>query len=106
MRQSADRLANFAGGVVGGAIGATRGKRVEGALIGSQIAPQLIERGALAIAGATKKKRRQSKAQKSRSRNMSKAMKKANAMGRLKNGNYRKGWDSKKIMKTAHRMCK
>ena len=106
MRQSADRLANFAGGVVGGAVGARRGKPMEGALIGSQLAPRIIESGALALAGAVKKKRKQSKNQKSRARNMSKAMKKANSMGRLKNGNYRKGWDAKKIMRTAHRLCK
>ena len=106
MRQTADRLAGVAGGIVGTAIGARRGKPVEGALLGQQLAPQLIERGALAIAGAVKKKRRQSKGQKSRARNMSKAMKKANSMGRLKSGSYRKGWDAKRVMRTAHRLCK
>jgi len=87
-------------------LGARRGKPMEGAAIGSAMAPRIIETGALALAGAVKKKRRQSKGQKSRARNMSKAMKKANSMGRLKSGSYRKGWDAKKVMRTAHRLCK
>jgi len=104
MRQTAD--SNFAGGIVGSAIGARRGKPVEGAAIGSAMAPRLIEQGAFAIRDLVKKPRKQSKGQKTRSRNMSKAMKKANSQGRLKSGAYRKGWDAKKVMKTAHRLCK
>ena len=106
MRQTADRLSQFAGGIVGGAIGARRGKVLEGRAIGAAVAPRLIEDSALAIRDFVKPKRKQTKGQKSRSKKMSKAMKKASSMGRLKSGKYRKGWDAKKIMKTANRLCK
>jgi hypothetical protein len=106
MRQTADRLANFAGGIVGGAVGARRGKPMEGAAIGSALAPRLIEEGAFAIRDFVKKPRKQTKGQKSRSKRMSSAMKKASSRARLKNGNFRAGWNQKKLMQTAHRLCK
>lgn len=105
MRQSADRLAQFAGGNIGAAIGGRRGKPMEGALIGQAIAPRIIEDTALSIAGTIKGKRKQTKSQKARSKNLSKAMSKANSMGRLKNGSLRRGWTQAKIMKTAHRLA-
>ena len=99
MRSTADDLSSFAGGIIGGRIGGTRGR-----LIGQEIAPKIIETTALKIRDKVKAKR--TKGQKTRQKKMSAAMKKANSMGRLKNGKYRKGWDSKRIMRTAHRMCK
>ena len=35
---------------------------------------------------------------------MSAALKKANKMARKKNGDFKKGWNQKKVMKTAHRI--
>ena len=111
MRRAADALAGGAGAVVGGALGTAAAARTgnmalipQGRIAGATLAPELIERGALAI--RDKVKRKQTKSQKSRSKRMSKAMKKANSKGRLKNGNYRKGWDAKRIMREAHRLCK
>ena len=111
MRRAADSLSAGAGAVIGTGIGTLAASRTgnpaliqQGRVAGAALAPQIIERGALAI--RDKVKRRQTKSQKSRSKRMSKAMKKANSKGRLKNGNYRKGWDAKRIMREAHRLCK
>ena len=35
---------------------------------------------------------------------MSAALKKANKMARKKNGDFKKGWNQKRVMKTAHRI--
>ena len=101
MRAVADSLAAGAGSVVGGRLFGPRG-----ATIGSAVAPSIVEKTALAVGSAVKKKRRQSKTQKARSRKMSKAMKTINKKARLKNGSYRKGWDAKRVMRAANRMCK
>jgi hypothetical protein len=37
-------------------------------------------------------------------RGMSAALKKANKMARKKNGDFKKGWNQKKVMQTAHRI--
>lgn len=106
LRGIADQLAGFAGGTVGAIIGTRRGKPVEGALLGRTIAPRLVESAALGIADVVKRKRKQSRGQKARSKKMSTAMKKANSKAKLKNGSWRKGWNQKRLMKEAHRLCK
>ena len=100
MKSTADELAQFAGGVIGARIGGPQGR-----LIGAAIAPEIIERGALAIRDVVKKKRKQTAGQKRRSRNMSKAMKKASSRARLKNGDFRKGWNQKRLMQLANKLC-
>jgi len=35
---------------------------------------------------------------------MAKALRKANSMARKKNGDFKKGWNQSKVMKTAHRI--
>lgn len=37
-------------------------------------------------------------------RGMSAALKKANKMARKKNGDFKKGWNQRRVMKTAHRI--
>jgi len=100
MKSTADELASFAGGVIGARIGGPQGR-----LIGAAVAPTIIERGALAIRDVVKSKRKQSAAQKRRSRNMSKAMSKANGKAKLKNGSWRRGWNQKRLMEYAHKVC-
>jgi hypothetical protein len=100
MKSTADELAQFAGGVIGARIGGPSGR-----LIGAAVAPTIIERGALAIRDVIKKPRKQSPAQKRRSKNMSKAMTKANEKAKLKNGSWRKGWNQKRLMEYAHKVC-
>lgn len=39
-------------------------------------------------------------------RTMSSCLKAANAKGKLKNGNFRKGWDQRRIMTYAHKLCR
>ena len=104
LRGIADQLAGFAGGTIGAAIGARRGKPMEGSLIGRTLAPRIIETGALAIADKIKKKR--SRKQKGRDKRMSNAMSKAISKAKLKNGSWRKGWNQSRLMKEAHRLCK
>ena len=100
MKSTADELAQFAGGVIGARIGGPSGR-----LIGSAIAPTIIEKGALAIRDVVKKKRKQTSGQKKRSKSMSKAMKKASSRARLKDGSFRKGWNQKRLMKYANKVC-
>ena len=57
-------------------------------------------------AGPPKKKRKMSAAGKKRAKLMSKNLKIANARGRKKNGEYKKGWGQSRIMSTAHRMTR
>ena len=106
LRGIADQLAGFAGGTIGAAIGARRGKPMEGALIGRTLAPRIIETGALAIAEKIRKPRKQSSSQKKRSKKMSKALSKANSKAKKKNGDFKKGWNQSRLMKEAHRLCK
>ena len=101
MRSTADDLASFAGGVIGGRIAGPRGT-----LIGQELAPRIIEQGALKIASSVKRKRRQTKGQKKRSRAMSTAMKKASSKAKIKNGKFRKGWNQSRMMKYAHKICR
>lgn len=37
---------------------------------------------------------------------MSRCLKEANTRGKLKNGKFRKGWDQRRIMTFAHKLCK
>ena len=53
-----------------------------------------------------KKKRKMSANGKKRAKLMSKNLKIANARGRKKNGEYKKGWGQSRIMSTAHRMTR
>jgi len=39
-------------------------------------------------------------------RTMSSCLKQANARGKLKNGRFRKGWDQRRIMTYAHKLCR
>jgi len=48
----------------------------------------------------TKRSRKKTKSDK----NMSKALERANELGRKQNGDLRKGWNQARIMKTAHRL--
>jgi hypothetical protein len=75
-----------------------------GRVAGATLAPSLIEEGALRIADKVKPK--QSRKQRKRSKNLSKALKEASKKARKKNGDFRNGWDQKRLMSTAHRMCK
>ena len=99
MRVAADELSSFAGGIIGGRLGGTRGQ-----LIGRTVAPKLIETGALAIADTVKKKRKQSRNQKRNGSKLSKALKEVNKKARNKNGSMRKGWTQKRIMAAAHKL--
>jgi len=100
MKSTADELASFAGGVIGSRIGGPRG-----AMIGGQLAPRIIEKGALTLRDVVKKKRKATAGQKRRSKNMSKAMKKANSKAKLKDGSWRKGWNQKRLMQYANKVC-
>lgn len=101
MRQVADSLAAGAGSVVGGRLFGPRG-----AAVGADIAPYLVERGALAVADKVKAKRKQSPKQKARAKKMSKAMKMLTPRAKKKDGTFKRGWDQRRIMREAHRMCK
>jgi len=114
MRSTADRLANLAGGIVGGAVGTQVAMRtgnpthiVAGRAAGAGLAPRLIEDAALGLYSKVtgRKKRRQSNGQKKRSRAMSKSMKRASSRARLKSGDFRKGWNQKRLMQLAHKYC-
>jgi len=109
MKRAADALAGGAGAVVGAGLGSLAATRVgdpslvqRGRIAGAMMAPQLIERGALAIRDKVKQSRKQKKRSKMLSKNLATVNKKA----RKKDGSLKKGWTQSKIMKTAHRMCK
>jgi len=57
--------------------------------------------------GAREEARRSTPQSKRRSRRkdpkLSRALKQANARGKLKNGSYRKGWDRSRVMTLAHK---
>lgn len=110
MRKAADTLASGAGSVVGGALGTQAflrtgdpGMIARGRVAGALVAPELVERGALAVA---KKVRRQSKKQKNRSKKLSAAMKSVNKKARKKNGQLKSGWSQRRILQTAHKMVR
>ena len=110
MRKAADTLASGAGSVVGGALGTQAflrtgdpGMVARGRVAGALAAPELIERGALAI---RKKTKRQSSKQKSRSKALSKAMKSVNKKARKKNGQLKAGWSQRRILQAAHKMVR
>jgi len=56
--------------------------------------------------GQPKKKRKMTANGKKRAKLMSENLKIANKRGRLKNGEYRKGWGQSRIMSTAHKMTR
>lgn len=58
------------------------------------------------VSPLVKPKRRRSRSARAADKKLSKAFKLANEKGRLKNGQYRKGWDQAKIARTAHRLRK
>ena len=69
--------------------------------VGSRALTPVIGRKAgrrVAKAGARAQRRASGTALKG----MSAALKKANKMARKKNGDFKKGWNQKKVMKTAH----
>ena len=109
MRRTADALAGGAGAVVGAGLGGLAAARTgdptliqRGRIAGAMIAPNLIEKTALGIRDKVK----QSKKQKKRSKMLSKNLATVNKRARKKNGALKKGWSQKRIMQTAHRMCK
>jgi len=97
MRSVADVLARGAGAEIGGAIGGPRG-----AAIGAQYGPQLIERGALAVARKVKRSSKQRK----RASIQKRAMKKVQARARKANGSLKKSWDQSRIMTEMHKECR
>jgi len=99
MRSVADVLARGAGGYIGGAIGGPRG-----AAVGGHLGPEIIERGALGVARAVKKKR--STKQRKRDRAQKRAMKSTQARARTSKGSMKKGWSQSRIMKEMHKECK
>lgn len=110
MRKAADTLASGAGSVIGGALGTQAfartgdpGMIARGRVAGALAAPELVERGALAVA---KKVRKQSRKQKTRSKQLSSAMKSVNKRARKKNGQLKAGWSQRRILQTAHKMVK
>ena len=58
------------------------------------------------VRGARKVKRAVKKRAGRKDPKMAKALRKANAMGKKKNGGYKKGWSQSKIMKKAHQLRK
>ena len=60
---------------------------------------KVVQEGVKAVRRATRKESKQRKA-------MSTAMKWANKRGKLKNGNWRKGWDRSRCMREAHKKAK
>ena len=60
---------------------------------------KVAQEGVKAVRRATRKESKQRKA-------MSKAMKWANERGKLKNGNWRAGWDRSRCMREAHKKAK
>ena len=101
IRELADSFASGAGSRLGSLIGGPRG-----ALIGAEIAPDIIETGALAIADTVKRKRRQSKNQKRNGTNLSKALKEVNKKARKKDGSLRSGYNQRRIMQSAHKLAR
>lgn len=99
VRNYADELARFAGGLIGGRIAGPRGN-----LIGRELAPRIIETGALAIADTVKRKR--TRKQKSRAKALGRAMKTVNKRARKKNGKLKAGWSQRRILQTAHKLVK
>jgi len=99
LRQTADALAGGVGGFVGGRIAG-----VHGAMVGRAIAPELIERGAMAVARKVKKRR--SRKQSKNGKDMSRAMKAVNKKARTKSGKLKKGWTMGRIMRESHKECK
>jgi hypothetical protein len=71
-------------------------------LAGAALAPQLVERAAIGIRDKVKQSRKQKKRSKMLSKNLATVNKKA----RKKDGSLKKGWSQRRIMQTAHRMCK
>jgi len=98
LRGTADALSELVGGYVGGRIGGPAGAR-----IGADVAPVLIEHGAMAVAETVKKKR--TRAQKKKSGELKKHLKTANSKARKKNGDFKKGWNQSRVMREAHRLC-
>ena len=56
------------------------------------------------VRGARKVKRAVKKRSGKKDPKMARALKKANAMGKKKNGGFKKGWSQSKIMKKAHQL--
>jgi len=107
MRRIADGLSAGAGGTIGAALGGLTRDPMNvhrGRAIGAAVAPSIIERGSLAIAGKVKQSR--SRKTKKRDKTMSKAMKKVSKKARLKSGKMKKGWSQSRIMREAHKECK
>lgn len=109
MKKAADALAGTAGAVVGGGLGTLAAARLgdpsliaRGRVAGAVTAPQLVERAALAVRDKVKQSRKQKKRSKMLSKNLATVNKKA----RKKDGSLKKGWSQRRIMQTAHRMCK
>lgn len=109
MRRAADSLAGGAGAVVGAGLGGLMTARTGDPshvarmrALGALAAPRLVEDTALAIRDKVK----QSRKQKKRSKMLSKNLATVNKRARKKNGALKKGWSQKRIMQTAHRMCK
>lgn len=61
--------------------------------VDSAIRTQVKRKVVSATARATRKK-------------MSKHLKTANGKGRKKNGDFKKGWNQRRVMKEAHRLCR
>lgn len=98
MRQVADSLSSGVGQLIG-----TRVAGPAGGALGAAIAPDIIERGSLAVAKQVKRRSRKTAR---RAKAMSRAMMKVNKKARLKSGKMKKGWSQGKIMRESHKECK
>jgi len=81
---------------------------IRGLLMAKGIDPIVIEATIpiVELAETKVKKRIRSRKQKANDKNKSKAWKQANADGRKNNGDFRAGWDMKRIAKRANKLLK
>ena len=76
-----------------------------GSEVGSLLMPLVNPVGAI-VAEAGKTKRKRSKKQKAMDKRRSEAWAQANSEGRKNNGEYRAGWDQKRIAERANKMLR
>jgi len=81
---------------------------IRGLLMAKGVDPLVIESAMplVELAETKVKKRIRSRKQKSQDKNKSIAWKKANADGRKNNGDFRSGWDMKRIARRANKLLK
>jgi len=81
---------------------------IRGLLMAKKVDPLVIESAMplVELAETKVKKRIRSRKQKANDKNKSKAWKQANADGRKNNGDFRSGWNQKRVAKHANKLLK